>query len=439
MGCYACKMYTSSSTPAESEDPESSSIRENNSLLDSNGYGVSRLSESPSPERKPADGEGTYAAMSTTDPNIISSLSSSLTRTPPRQRHDLIHSQELRSSQDSSASVRSRHTEPQVTHHSPFANVRQAGRSDWPPNGQQHPPNNPPTHFPTQGPASTGPQQPPSVRQLNQQNTLQLGGVVAADMATFRPQQQSSNIYAIGLDCVKTKRGKEVMEELKKGYRWKEKFDHPSQEFLALMDRLYMECQLHLTALASRGDVESKREADAIVSEMVALRNYWGPGLLPNSTCNAFVRERIPLTLGVEQRQFRIDCAQFFEPVPFYGNQQTSCPGELMKLYRFSVYNVARNEVVLRYYLERSNVIQMYHVLCFTCENYRGQVKPYGTEPPSYWEVRQNMLEDVYSRLLSAMSPDRTPPPKPQASTVFPTNTVGRPALIQVPPLARNT
>jgi len=223
---------------------------------------------------------------------------------------------------------------------------------------------------------------------------------------------------------IKTKRGKEVVEKLKKGYRWKEKFDHPSQEFLALMDRLYMECQLHLTALASRGDVESKREADAIVNEMVALRNYWGPGLLPNSTCNAFVRERIPLTLGVEQRQFRIDCAQFFEPVPFYGNQQTSCPGELMKLYRFSVYNVARNEVVLRYYLERSNVSQLYHVLCFMDDNCHGQVKPYGTEPPSYWEVRQSMLEDLNLRLMNTLSPDTHPPPQPLAVTVFPTDRV---------------
>ena len=223
-----------------------------------------------------------------------------------------------------------------------------------------------------------------------------------------------------------SQRGKKVMEELSKAYCWREQFDHPSSEFLSLMDGLYMECQLHLTVLSARGDVDSRREADTIVSEMVALRNYWGPRLLPSSTCNAFVRERIPLTLGVEQRHFRIDCAQFFEPVPFYSNQQrSSCPGELMKLYRFSVYNVATNDIVLRYYLERSKTSQYYHVLCFMDDNCHGQVKPYGTEPPPYWEVRQSMLDNLNVRLMNAMSPGTHPVPKPLAVTVFSANHSG--------------
>ena len=230
---------------------------------------------------------------------------------------------------------------------------------------------------------------------------------------------------------VQTQKGEEIMKELSKAYRWREQFAEPTSEFLALMDRLYMECQLHLTALSSRGDQESRREADTIVSEMVALRNYWGPRLLPSSTCNAFVRERIPLTLGVDQRQFRIDCAQFFEPVPFYGNQQSSCPGELMKLYRFSVYNMTSNEVVLRYYLERSNITQLYHVLCFMDESCHGQVRPYGTEPPTYWEVRQSMVEDVHLRLLNLVAPGAHPAPLPLAITIFPTDSTNQMADIQ--------
>lgn len=231
---------------------------------------------------------------------------------------------------------------------------------------------------------------------------------------------------------IKSSPGKELLIRMKNAYKWREKFDHPSQDFLALMDRLYMECQLHLTSLSSRGDMDSKREVDAIVSEMISLRNHWGPRLLPNSICNAFVRERIPLVLGENQRQFRIDCAQFFEPVPFYGSQhQASNPGELMKLYRFSVYDVSKNEVVLRYYLERSNVTQLYHVLCFTCESCRGQVHPYGSECPSYWEIRQHMTKDVCSRLLSALSGGGHPAPIPHASTIFPTQT-GGPTAIEV-------
>ena len=240
----------------------------------------------------------------------------------------------------------------------------------------------------------------------------------------------------MGLGDIHTPRGNEIIVNLKKAYEWKEKFDSPTQQFLSLMDRLYMECQLHLTALSSQGDVESKREADVIVNEMISVRNYWGPQLLPSSICNAFVRERIALTLGVEERKFRVDCAQFFEPVPFYGsssNTQANNHGELMKLYRFSVYDLSRNDVILRYYLERSNVTQLYHVLCFTCENYRGQVHPYGTESPSYWEVRQHMLQDVYSRLLSALSQGSVPAPQTHASTIFPATRGEGPVIIQVP------
>ncbi|XP_064395045.1 uncharacterized protein LOC135342280 [Halichondria panicea] len=224
-------------------------------------------------------------------------------------------------------------------------------------------------------------------------------------------------------DGVRSPRGIDVMENLRKAYEWHSKFDSPSQEFLSLMDRLYMECQVHLSSLSSKGDAESRIEADVIVQEMIAVRNRWGTKLLPNSICNAFVRERIPHT--VDGRDFRIDCAQFFEPVPFYGSQQTDNPGELMKLYRFSVYDLSRNEVLLRYYLERSNVTQLYHVLCFTCDNYRGQVYAYGSEVPSYWEVRNHMVQDVKQRLKSQRVPNLT-------NTTIPTQQRG-PVIIQIP------
>ena len=239
----------------------------------------------------------------------------------------------------------------------------------------------------------------------------------------------------MGLGDVRTVRGNEMIVNLRKAYEWKTEYSSPTQQFLSLMDRLYMECQQHLTSLSSQGDINCRREADVIVNEMINVRNHWGPKLLPSTICNAFVRERIVLTLGTEQRRFRIDCAQFFEPVPFYSssNSLSTNVGELMKLFRFSVYDLSRNEVILRYYLERSNVSQLYHVLCFTCENYRGQVHPYGTESPSYWEVRHHMLEDVYSRLLSALSQGSVPAPETHASTIFPAENREGPVIIQVP------
>ena len=413
-----CKISSTSSSSQEEESESNYSENSNligNGLANGNGYGIEPLVESPSPERKSMVAEiaGDYAVSAVPEQHVVYPIHTDVsTYGQKNPRRNGIRTEVLRGSQGSSASEGSsgRYTEPLPGR--PPQRIRQWG-DDQPHNAL------------VRGLAKTP----------DKQNGLKLGGVVGADGAIRLPQ---SSAVVYGGDTARTQKGQEVLEELSKAYRWREQFDHPSSEFLSLMDGLYMECQLHLTVLSARGDVDSRREADAIVSEMVALRNYWGPCLLPSSTCNAFVRERIPLTLGVEQRHFRIDCAQFFEPVPFYGNQQSSsCPGELMKLYRFSVYNVATNEVVLRYYLERSNVIQLYHVLCFTCENYRGQVRPYGVEPPTYWEVRQNMLEDVYSRLLSGIAPTKHSPPKSQP--LYPPNTMGRPAHLQVMPVANTT
>lgn len=198
-----------------------------------------------------------------------------------------------------------------------------------------------------------------------------------------------------------TDRGKELMASLKNAYKWRDAYSQPTQEFLTLMDRLFMECQVHLTELSSRDSTDSRKEADAMVQEMIALRNHWGTQLLPPSVCNAFVRERIFITIGLQQ--YRIDCAEFFEPAPFYFSQAQNV-GDLMKLYRFSVYDLSRNEVILRYYLERSNVIQLYHVLCYAHGNQRGQVHPFGTECPSFWELRKYMMNDVCHRLQTGHS-----------------------------------
>lgn len=203
-----------------------------------------------------------------------------------------------------------------------------------------------------------------------------------------------------GTSAITTLKGRGLLQQLTGAYKWKELYGQSCQEFLALMDKLFMECQMHLSALSSHVDVDSRREVDALVKEMIALRKHWGPQLLPNSVCNAFVRERIHLSLGTDKQQFRIDCAQFFEPVPFYGTPGDS--GELMKLFRFSVYDLSKNVVVLRYYLEQSNIEQLYHVLCYVHDSHRGQVHPY-PEMPTYWELRQHMMDDIYTRLASLL------------------------------------
>ena len=199
-----------------------------------------------------------------------------------------------------------------------------------------------------------------------------------------------------GKSKIKTNRGKDLHNAIKQAYKLKDRFREPTNEFLREMDKLFMDVQIYLTELSALA-TSNHKEADALVDELIALRNHWGSTLLPLNVCNAFVRERIQLTTasGVH---YRIDCAQFFEPVPFYSSSASNA-SELMKLFRFSVYDMSRNEVVLRYYLERSNIVQMYHVLCYSHGSDRGQVHPFGVECPTYWTVRQQMVNDACRRL----------------------------------------
>uniref|UniRef100_A0A1X7TYF0 Uncharacterized protein n=1 Tax=Amphimedon queenslandica TaxID=400682 RepID=A0A1X7TYF0_AMPQE len=113
--------------------------------------------------------------------------------------------------------------------------------------------------------------------------------------------------------------------------------------------------------------------------------------MLPMSVCNAFVRERIILTVSFHR--YRIDCAEFFEPVPF--NESSPSPGDHVKIYRFSVYDLSRNEVIIRYFLERTKDTIYNHVLSYSKGSDRGQVQVYGSMCPNYWEIRRSIMKRI--------------------------------------------
>lgn len=194
---------------------------------------------------------------------------------------------------------------------------------------------------------------------------------------------------------ITSKEGVTLYEAIKLAYSWKEKYQSTNDEFMAEMSQLFVNSQEHLTQISS--SPEFHKEADAIVNELIALRTHWGPSLFPPGM-TALARERIHLMIGEESKPYRIDSAQYFEPVPYYADGNV---GGIMKLYRFSVYDLTTGEIVMRYFLERSNVLQLYHVLCFAdVAGGRGQIAPYGMECPSYWVLREKVIENV-TRLYS--------------------------------------
>lgn len=198
---------------------------------------------------------------------------------------------------------------------------------------------------------------------------------------------------------VRTPKGIEIVRSFKEAYAWKENYSNHSLDFSYKTNVLFNSCEQHLSELSKQLTEETKLECDMIVQELLNLRAHWGSTLLPLSMRNAFVREKISLTVGPNNHRFRIECIQFFEPIVFYGNSPGK-PEDLVKLFVFVVYNLSNDEeVVVRYYLERSFLFDFYHVLCFFEGSGRGQLKPYGHRCPSYWVIRHDMLENAKTNL----------------------------------------
>ena len=214
---------------------------------------------------------------------------------------------------------------------------------------------------------------------------------VDGDSFSKKPAHHSSS-------NISSHRGRDLYSAIKEAYRWKDRYDSPTSDFLTEMDKLFMDCQVHLSELSNTHTPSARREVDYLVQELVALRYHWGRQMLPMSVCNAFVRERIILNLGLQS--YRIDCAQFFEPIPY--TEPLQAARELVKIYRFSVYDLSRNEVILRYFLERSKEKQVYHhILSYSQGSERGQIKPYGSQCPDYWSIRSDMIADACRRIQS--------------------------------------
>ena len=191
---------------------------------------------------------------------------------------------------------------------------------------------------------------------------------------------------------VTSEEGMKIYQDIKLAYSWKDKYTSPNDEFMSEMTQLISNSQVHLTKISSTNAEEYKKEADAIVNELISLRQYLGPSLFP-SNMTALLRERIYAAAGPHLSLYRIDCIQFFEPVPYR-------PGTsgIMKLYQFSVYDDS-NKIVIHYILERSDIINLYHVLCFADgKGSRGQLVPYHEKCPSYWELKDQVLKKVFEK-----------------------------------------
>ena len=183
-------------------------------------------------------------------------------------------------------------------------------------------------------------------------------------------------------DKVEADKVKSALAEIQDEYRWKGAAS--PADFAADANPKFDRWGALLARLSS---ADQRAEADRICAAIVALWKHLGQDML---RAEAFIRDRFFVD------EYRVDAAQFFQPVPFY-------PGDdkIMKLYRFSLYR--GDQVVARYYLEHSQLDgkseNSYYVLTFTEPRTHQQVRPYGPELPTYWALKDAMLQHMAGRV----------------------------------------
>lgn len=126
---------------------------------------------------------------------------------------------------------------------------------------------------------------------------------------------------------------------------------------------------------------------------ILRLRIAWGSEAFEFLKIKSFPRERI------ETKSAVILAGQYFKPEQFYESDD-----RISRLYFFEIRDVETRDFVFTYYLECSNILQKFYVLCLACSGGHLQIAKYGKTCPSYWTVREDMLKDFTYKEDSALA-----------------------------------
>ena len=191
--------------------------------------------------------------------------------------------------------------------------------------------------------------------------------------------------------CLEEDNLKEVTSKLEKALCWTSKHDVAwSPKFSNSVNELFVDACEEMSRLSEMGNCSM---ADEIARMILRLRVAWGSDVFEHLKIKSFPRERI------ETKNATVLAGQYFKPEQVYEGDDRIC-----RLYFFEVRDAETNDFVFTYYLECSNILQTYHVLCLACSRGHLQVAKYGKTCPSYWTVREDMLRDFTCKEESALA-----------------------------------
>lgn len=203
--------------------------------------------------------------------------------------------------------------------------------------------------------------------------------------ATEIPATELTNV------CLEDNALRDITSKLEKALCWTSKHDVSwSAEFLESVNELFEDACEEISRLAESGDYST---ADVIVKTILRLRGAWGSKPFEFLKIKYFPREKI------ETKSAVVLAGQYFKPEQFYESDD-----RILRLYFFEVRDAETNDFLLKYYLECSNILQRFYVLCLVSSGGHLQIAKYGKNCPSYWTVREDMLRDFNYKEDSALA-----------------------------------
>ena len=166
--------------------------------------------------------------------------------------------------------------------------------------------------------------------------------------AKRRPEFLSKELTNV---CLEDNTLKGLTSKLEKALCWTSKHDVSwSPEFSNSINELFVEACEEMSRLAEFGNYST---ADEIVKMILKLPVAWGSDIFERLNIRYFPREQI------ETKNAVIRAGQYFKPEQFYKGDD-----RIYQLYFFEVREAETNKFVFTYFLECSNILQKFHVLC---------------------------------------------------------------------------
>lgn len=195
-------------------------------------------------------------------------------------------------------------------------------------------------------------------------------------------------------DHTPRERKQNILIQIRNAVCWPEKFDSKhTPELKDLVRHLFESAAREMTALATE---KKYSKVEEIVHAIIRLASRWGEELLDSLDLKAFIREVI--TLEVKGIEYTINVGEYFKAKPFYARDN-----RLVIFYFFHVSESISKNKIMSYYLECSNIIQRYFVLGLSVSGSHLRVCSFDRCCPSYWVVRETVLQDMKARINACL------------------------------------